>query len=399
MIDSILFLNDTLANIQKNIQPLFVTKRFLLIHAEVLIHSHRLRVAVSDIWNDINKFGKYLDTLSSGKLSPTLVNPIHLCDELLGIQRELPPTIELPENPAYNIWHYYKHLTVSFVPHADKIILLIRLLLVDSDSTVTLYKVYNLPIVNQHIGKSLKYNLQENYLAITNDNNYATIPSEYEFIECTLASGHFCNLKNALYHMHSLGWCLTSLFLKNDRMIETNCRMSLTNVTGLQAIYLDQGNWAVATVKSDQMEISCNSHRHVITIEPPLTLVNLQPGCSAFSAKIKLPPYCKKYSKGFAIAIKAANLHPDKFSHVDFCIWKSFNVSSLSTIQKSNLNKLDLAPSVPVNKLWAKIESLKVLNLDSKGKFWFYITGGGTGSDVLLLVIVMMCVLEMQGIC
>ena len=38
MLDSIQFLNDTLANIQKDIQPLFVTRRFLLTHAEVLIH-------------------------------------------------------------------------------------------------------------------------------------------------------------------------------------------------------------------------------------------------------------------------------------------------------------------------------------------------------------------------
>ena len=134
MIDSFLFLNDTLANIQKGIQPLFVTRQFLLAHAEVLIHSHRLRVAVSDIRNDINKFGKHLDTLSSGKLSPNLVDPIHLCDELLRIQKVLPPTIELPEITAYNIWLYYKYLTVSFVPHAGKIILLISLPLVDSDS-------------------------------------------------------------------------------------------------------------------------------------------------------------------------------------------------------------------------------------------------------------------------
>ena len=86
MIVSILFLNDTLANIQKDIQPLHVTKIFLLIHAEVLIHSHRLRVAVSDIRNDINKFGKYQDTLSSGKLSPTLVDPTYLYDKLIRIQ-------------------------------------------------------------------------------------------------------------------------------------------------------------------------------------------------------------------------------------------------------------------------------------------------------------------------
>ena len=47
MIDSLLFLNDTLAHIQRDIQPLIVTRQFLLTHAEVLIHSHRLRVAVS----------------------------------------------------------------------------------------------------------------------------------------------------------------------------------------------------------------------------------------------------------------------------------------------------------------------------------------------------------------
>ena len=97
MIDSIKFLNYSIANIQKEIQCLFVTIRFLLTHAEVLIHSHRLRAGVSDIRNDINKFRKYLDTLSSGKLSPTLVEPIHLCDELLRIQKEIPPTIELSE--------------------------------------------------------------------------------------------------------------------------------------------------------------------------------------------------------------------------------------------------------------------------------------------------------------
>ena len=317
-----------------------MTRRFLLTHAEVLIHTHRLRVAFCDIRNDINKFGQYLETLSSGKVNPTLVDPIHLCDELLQIKKTSfnhKPT----RKPSCQYLAPLQIFNCIFVPHTDQIILLIRLPLVDSDSSMTLYKVYNLPIFNQHIGNSLKYNLEGNYLAITNDRNYATIPSEYEFIECTLASGHFCSLKNVLYHMHSSGWCLTSPFLKNDRMIETNCRMSLTNVTGPQAIYLDQGNWAVAFVEPNQMEISCNSHRHVITIEPPLTLVNLQPGYSTFSAKIKLPPYFKKYSKGFAIDIKAASLHPNKFGHIDFHILKSFNVSSFSTIQKSNLKKLD----------------------------------------------------------
>ena len=90
----------------------------------------------------------------------------------------------------------------------------------------------------------------------------------------------------------------------------------------------------------------------------------------------------------FLLAIKATNLHPDKLGH----IWKSFNVSSLSTFHRTNLKKLDSIPSVPVNELIAKIESLKMLDFDSKGKSWFYILGRRCRSGIFLVVIVMMCV-------
>ena len=75
------------------------------------------------------------------EIKSALVDPICLCDELLRLQKELCPTINLPENPAANMWHYYKYLSVSFVPLADEIILLIRLPLVDSNSSMTLYSL------------------------------------------------------------------------------------------------------------------------------------------------------------------------------------------------------------------------------------------------------------------
>ena len=45
---------------------------------------------------------------------------------------------------------------------------------------------------------------------------------------------------------------------------------------------------AISFKNTDQMEISCNSHTHVITINPVLTFISLQPACSAFSSDIKL---------------------------------------------------------------------------------------------------------------
>ena len=128
--------------------------------------------------------------------------------------------------------------------------------------------MYNLPNIHPHIGKSLQYNIEGNNLAITKDRNYVTLLSEAEFVECTLATGDFCSLKNALYHARNSDLYLSSLFLRNDKLIERNCKLSITDFTKPQAIFLDQSHWVISVKDTDQMKISCNSHTHVITINP-----------------------------------------------------------------------------------------------------------------------------------
>ena len=391
MINTIRTLNSTFIDVQHELLTLFTTRKFLLTHAETLIHSHRLRVVVETLKQDVNKFEQYLVMLSLGKLNPALISPKLLINELSTIQKQLPPTISLPEDPNRNIWHYYRFLTVSYMPHEDKIIFLVKIPLIDNDAVLDLYKVYNLPVFNPILGKSLKYNVEGYTLAVSLDRNYATIPTETEFIECTLASGHFCNLRSALYHMQSSNWCIFALFMKNEDLINANCGMSITNITGPVAIYLDQGNWAVATMEPDQMEVSCPVQKHIISLNPPLTLVNLQPACSAFSSMIKLPPYFSKFSHGFTQAVKNANLHSLDFKPTNFRAWKSLEVSNLSEAQISNLKKLNPIDTVPVKILKAKISKLKEIDLGYETKDWIFI-GGGSGSGILLLVIVCLCV-------
>ena len=90
---------------------------------------------------------------------------------------------------------------------------MVRIPLLDTDCSNTLYKAYNLPSYNPTIGKSLKYNLEGPNLAVTKDNNDVTILSEAEFIQCTLAEGHFCSLNTALYHVDYSKLCLVAMFL------------------------------------------------------------------------------------------------------------------------------------------------------------------------------------------
>ena len=141
--------------------------------------------------------------------------------------------------------------------------------------------------------------------------------------------------------------CLTALFLKDNNKIQNQCKLAVTNITGPQANYLDQGNWAISVTEPKQMEIKCSDHTHIKTLQSPITLINPHPAYCAFSPLIKLPPYFKQYSKGFHVSLRAVNLHLPKFSPSDFRIWNTFNLSKIEPIDIEKLKKLTPAPAIP----------------------------------------------------
>ena len=187
IIDTILSINETILNIKAHIQTLFTARRFLLLHSEFMIHQTRIRYFLKQMQHDLTLIGEYLNIHCTGRLNPNIIDPIDLRQELIKINKQLPTQLSLPENPTTNIWHYYKFLTVTPISHVNKIILMFIIPLIDLDSSMTLYKIYNLPISLYEISKSLIYNIEGNNLAVTKDNKYATILSDTEFIKCTLA--------------------------------------------------------------------------------------------------------------------------------------------------------------------------------------------------------------------
>ena len=192
---------------------------------------------------------------------------------------------------------------------------------------MNLYKIYNLPIHNHHIGKSLKYQLEGTNLAITEDNKYATALSDTKFIRCTLANGHFCNLNTVLNHVDTYQWCVTTMFFKDNDKISPYCKVAINNITGPQATYLGQCYWVISIETPIQMEIKCEDHSHVKTLQLPITFITLQPVWSTLSCDIKLSFYFRWYSKGFHVVLKSANLHTPHshhpnlgFGHILICL-------------------------------------------------------------------------------
>ena len=136
------------------------------------------------------------------------------------------------------------------------------------------------------------------------------------------------------------------------------------------------------------MEIQCQTYKSVKTLQPPMTMVTLEPACSAFSSKSKLPPYFRQYPDGFDVALRAANFHVPKFNSSSFRIWIHFNISNITVAVTRTLQKLSPTPSVPVDQLKAQIQGFKDLDEDKNDKSWIYIVGGGSGGSGLILLIV-----------
>ena len=156
IISTITFINDTMDSIMNQLRPLFLTRRFLLLHMELLIHHSRIRSLLEQMKTDTTQITAYLNIHITGKLTPSITDPVHLRQELLQINKQLPTRLSLPEDHHSNIWHYYRFLTVNPVIHGGKPVLIIRIPLIDLNCGMSPYKIYNLPILENACNTNLK---------------------------------------------------------------------------------------------------------------------------------------------------------------------------------------------------------------------------------------------------
>ena len=146
IIDTLLGINETIISIETHINDLFSAKIFFLLNSKSMIHHTRLRTLLKQMQHVIILIREYLNIHSTGKLTPNITDPIHLERELIKINKLLPQQLALLENPRTNIWHYYRFLTATPMNHDNKLILIMRIPLIDLNSSMTPYKIYNLPM-------------------------------------------------------------------------------------------------------------------------------------------------------------------------------------------------------------------------------------------------------------
>ena len=80
-----------------------------------------------------------------------------------------------------------------------------------------------------------------------------------------------------------------ALFTNNLEKMQKNCiikpKVHLTNL----AHSLDGYLWAISSISTEKLQIRCVHQTHVVTIPPPLCIIDIGNGCEAFSTNIYIP--------------------------------------------------------------------------------------------------------------
>lgn len=84
--------------------------------------------------------------LPLGHLSPSIVTPKHLRDQLLKIQAKIPHQLRLPSAAAVGLWQYKGSLGCVILMDGDNLLVLVSLPLLDRKSTFEVFTVINLLI-------------------------------------------------------------------------------------------------------------------------------------------------------------------------------------------------------------------------------------------------------------
>ena len=86
-----------------------------------------------------------------------------------------------------------------------------------------------------------------------------------------------------------MNWCIYALFINDEKQIERNCILKTINRTTYSAYSLDGYLWAISALATEKLQIRCVTETGVITIKPPLQIVDIGNGCKAYSASTYIP--------------------------------------------------------------------------------------------------------------
>ena len=167
--------------------------------------------------------------------------------------------------------------------------LILTVPLVDQSLRMNLNKAYNLPMLHPTLNVHAQYELEGTYLATMMDGMFISLPTALDVRLCLVTNGHLCMFDQALNPIDNMEWCIYALFINDNHWIKKNCFLKLLNRTTNLAYSLDGYLWTISALATEKLQVRCLMETHVITIQPPLQIVDIGNGYEAYSPSIYIP--------------------------------------------------------------------------------------------------------------
>ena len=249
---------------------------------------YRVYTSLYALQGDTKSLFKYMSALASQELNPMIIPPDILKNILHKIETDIKShaRLKLCEDPETNIWSYYRTIKLTPIVLEYYLMLILTVPLVDQSLHMNLYKVHNLTMLHLTLHVHAQYEIEGSYLATVMDGMFITLPTALDVRLCLMTNGHLCKFNQALYPVEHRNWCIYALFINDKEQIEKNCLLKTINHTTNLAYSLDGYLWAISALAAKKLQIRCVMETHVITIKPPLQIVDIGNGCEAYSASI-----------------------------------------------------------------------------------------------------------------
>ena len=316
-----------------------------------------------------NHILEYIDTATTGTLTPHLIPVPDLQKMLYQIESELPPNMHLPI-PSSDPLHFYRYLQSHVLVEESRFLLLIDVPIQDRALQIQIYKIINLPVP---VGNySMRYTMDNKYLGITYDRTKAMDIQEDQFKLCKEANGQFCPLTTPLQPLTNPPLCVAALYTENSQEINRLCELSTKTQPELYLpIPLASNVWAIISSPFKQQSpvtVICPTKPTMsVRISPPIHVLRLEPACSATSQHFHLPLKYEDTHVMMTLSIYNANLDIINISSALFRITQHIP----SVQQQEMLEKLPALPPVPIKRITKELMG-EVLQetLSSDNPFW-----------------------------
>ena len=252
---------------------------------------YRVYSSLYALQSNTESFFEYMRALASQELNPMIIPPDILKDVLHKIETDIRShaRLKLCEDPESNIWSYYGTIKLTPIVLEDCLMLILTVPLVDQSLQMNLYKIHNLPMLHPILHVHAQYELESSYIATVMDGMFVMLPTALDVRLCLMMNGHLCMFNQALYPVEQTDWCVYALFINNEDHIEKNCVLRTINQTTNLAYSLDGYLWAISALATEKLQLRCVMETHVVTIKPPLQIVDVGNGCEAYSTSIYIP--------------------------------------------------------------------------------------------------------------